>query len=525
MKIPLAEFGGMFPVRGVRGTPPHIADYVLDADLSGGSLKPWRTDLDVSLIANAKSLYEIDGCCVIASLGCHSFAKGNPSPMCDETVYRADGITAPQVATQKNACLGIWWPLSFPDFSAPSVVAPAVPDNESREDVYVAYTVVDNLGRESAPSEPSSLTSVNFGTPLLVSGFPTTYPNGKSIKIYISRQSWVSGDEIVPIEEFSGFFLAKELPIGPASIIAMVDYPGPACMTLDYQPAPTNLHSIVDVEGSQLLGLSNNTLVASIKNTFHAWPSRLATAFYGVAQTLKAGRTMAYVLTDTAPMVVSVPSGCGQLDAFKCEQLQIALPCVSARGAAMHGDTVIFPSNDGLVAMSGSQWSYLPQWDKLSWQALRPDQMIGEVYNNAYFGTTPQGTFRLDLKAEPTRALTWVSMKPTAMHSGSGGHLVFSDASGIHSWGKGFNHRTAIWRRSTGFSIGKTAMSAVRMLGVGKAKLEFYSDTIKTRVSATVGSGKPTRFSPVRANEFGVEISTTGEVESVIIGRSESDVT
>jgi hypothetical protein len=521
--IDIKDFGGMYPARPSAALPGMAADYVLDADLSSNSLKPFRTDQFVESSANAKVLYEVEGCCILKSDdACVSFARGAPSPSCHEIIVKS-GNFKPQFAPFPEACANTWRDLSFPHWDAPTVVAPPVPAQEARrEKLWAIYTVVDDLGRESGPSFPSEPFEVMFGNNLLISGFPTAYPKGKKIRIYLSRPNYAVGSEATNVEEGSGFYLAKEIPIGSASTVVDVAFPGDMCLTWDYTPAPDNLWGITDFRGNILFGISGNALRHCIPNTYHAWPDRYTIQFYGQAQLFVAGKTMGYVLTNEAPMAVTIPAGCTGGNCMGATQLTEALPLVSRRGAAMYGDTVIYPTHDGLVALTGVQWNYFPHWDRDSWQELMPDQMIGAVHDGAYFGSTPRGTFRLDLRnKDPLRSLVWISAKPTAMHGSDMGRLLYADSTGIHNWNRGADRRTAIWRRKT---LGRSALRAysyLQVIGSGSTEVTIYGDGVPVDNETIIGDSN-TRFFPSRNREWGSEISTKSEVVRVIIGDNET---
>jgi hypothetical protein len=525
MTVKFSHFGGLYPVGYWALNAPNIADVAIDVDLGVGTVKPWRTDDFVSGVLGAQALYEVLGCCVLSDPSpCTKYAEGDPSPTCDETVYRTRPGTKPQVATTTGACTGEWRDMSFPNFTAPAVVAPAVPADDRMEQLYAEYTVVDDWGRESAPSAVSIEFYANFGTTLLVSGFPTTYPNGSKIKIYISRAAWASGNEQQPIEEHSSFYLAAEFPIGPASMLVTLGMPGPANITYDYEPAPNDLWDITSFRGGQLLGLSGNAVHASIKHVFHAWPRRFLVRFYGQARRLIAGRQIAYVLTDEAPLMMRIPAGCNEASCFQSQQLATPLPIASAQSAAMFGDTVIYATYDGLVALTGQEHKYFPHWSKADWQKLRPDTMIGEVHDNAYFFTSAGGTFRLGLQEDGLKALTQLSEdKVLALHESSYGRLLMSTPSGVVAWNRGPGYKVAKWERHRAHRGPLRAASVVDIVATGSHQVTLKQGGLDFHTVSNSGDNQG-RICVARGRDFGVKISTSGEVAQVIIGPSITQV-
>lgn len=520
MTIKFYPFGGLYPAGSTALNSAVIADVALDVDLEGGSVKPWRSTQQLQAALGARSLYEIQGCCILTDPSpCTSWAEGNPSTTCSETVYRTSPGLPPQAATHAGACAGDWRALSFPMFPKLSVVAALVPSNETMEFLYAFYTVTDDWGRESAPSMLSDSFYTAFGSSMLFSGFPTAYPNGKSIKIYISRAAWVSGNELGGTEEHSGYYLAQEFPIGPASSTVTLDFPGEMNITWDYEPAPDDLWDISSFRGGQLLGISQNTLRASIKNTFHAWPRKFSVRFYGQARRLIAGRSYAYVLTDEAPMSFRVPAGCSDNSCFQSKQVNKALPIANPRSAAMYGETVVYATAEGLVALTGEEWKMFPHWTTADWQAMRPDTMIGAVYEEAYFFSCFSGTYRLDLRAPAERALTKISTNPLAMHTTTHGRLLMVEGANIVSWDKGGSYLTAKWERHRAALGPIRGASAIDVVGSGAHSITPIADGMALSTITNSGSYQD-RFCPSRARSFGIKISTQGRVEQVIIAGS-----
>ena len=520
MTIKFGPFGGMYPAGPGAFKRSSIADVAIDVDLGEGTVKPWRSGKSVSGVVNSKAMYEIQGCCVLTdSDACTRYAEGNPSTHCAETVYRTKPGTHPQAATHADACNNEWRELSFPQQPKLNAVAAAVPANENLEVLYAVYTIVDNWGRESAPSILSDSFNTAFGAIVQFSGFPTVYQNGKNIRVYISRPMWVSGSEVDTPELHAGFYLATEFAIGPAAVTVTMDFPGEMNITWDYEPAPDNLWDITSFRGGQLLALSENTLRASIKNVFHAWPRRFSVRFYGQARRLIAGSSYAYVLTDEAPMSFRVPAGCNDNSCFQAKQINVPLPIASARSASMYGETVIYATYEGLVALTGEEWKMFPQWTTQQWQALRPETIIGEVHDGAYFFSCAAGTYRLDLRGSAEMALTQISQEVTAMHSTTHGRLLLATSTGIQAWNRGPEYLTAKWENYRSNPGPLRGVSVLDVIATGAYVLSPMSSGVPISTLTLSGTHQG-RFKPTRGRDFGVKISTKGEVVQVIIAGS-----
>jgi hypothetical protein len=304
-----------------------------------------------------------------------------------------------------------------------------------------------------------------------------------------------------------------------------LDFPGPMLTTWDYEPAPDDLYDIQSFRGGQLLGLSGNMVRASIKNAFHAWPQRHAIRFYGEAQRLIVGRNIAYVLTDEAPLAMRVPASCDGPSCFQSRQIDKPLPIASRRSAAMYGDTVIYATYDGLVALTGEEWKYFPHWSREDWRQMRPDNMVGEVHGDSYFLRAGGRVYRLDMRTDSLKALTTISTTGTVLsfHQSTRGHLLIGTNQGIFKWNEGQAKKEAHWSRKQASHGAIRYMSAMHAISLGQATIKVAAGG-SWRVTKTISGRMTNRFMSMRGHDFGIDIKTKGEVSHVIIGASTTQV-
>jgi hypothetical protein len=490
------------------------ADFVLDADLSRSTLRPWRINKPVNDEIGVRSIYE-SACGLTVSSLCHDYAEGVPG--CNGRVFRS-GDGPPMTATDANAVSGQWTRLGFPaNLPAPVLSAASVPsDPVSAQPHSVVYTLVNQFGEESQPSLPSNAVMSDYSTALLVSGLPACDPafQVKEIRIYAERSGFVSGTEKTN-EPDSGFFLKKIVSCGTSSASFDLAGPGDMLETLDYMSPPEDLHSIAAWRSGQLSGLSGNLLWFSIKGKPHAWPADARMRFYGTAIRHLAGVQHGYVLTDEKPFVVQLQSDCKGPRCHRGDHVD-APGIVSARSAAIYGDAVIYATKRGLQILNGFRSQELNFWDQTSWQQMRPDTMIGAVHDGCYFGFTATAGFRLQLTGNPRTALTYLSERPTAIHAGKFDRLYLAEPTGVTRWNEGDAYKEALWRKDD-IRTPYLAMGAARVLG-GSADVEVrHGNSAKAQALGLLPHALVKRFAPYRANTHGITIKTTEEVSRVDI--------
>ncbi len=243
------------------------------------------------------------------------------------------------------------------------------------------YTLVNDLGWESAPSFPSEQVTVDNGIINTVLIPVQTQPNIVAARLY--RTSVNTADVT--------YLLIAEVPAPfPASFIddkaSSALNTGDTLTTTDYDQPPANLRGLLALPGGALVGFAGNELCFSEPGDVYAWPIkyRIPTDFSIVA--IAAINSIVVVLTESFAYLAA---GNNPGD-YAAERLEYPQGCVSKRSVAyLSGAGVLYASPDGLFSITGSG---SPRnmtemlFTREEWQALNPASIIAEAHDDRYFG-------------------------------------------------------------------------------------------------------------------------------------------
>lgn len=260
------------------------------------------------------------------------------------------------------------------------------------------YTLVSDLGWESAPSPVSDTVTVDNGITNTVTIPAQVEPNVVAVRIYRAAIGAADADFL---------FVAEVAPPYPAVYVDTTpsERLGEALITELFDLPPFNLRGLLALPGGSLVGFAGNELCFSEPEYPYAWPRdyRLPTDYNIVA--LGAINSAVVVLTEA---FVYIASGNAPGD-YAMEKLEYPQGCVSKRSVAYaSGAGVLYASPDGLYSVTGSG---APQnttellFSRREWQALNPSTIIGIAHDDRYFGfydATPiggiKGGFILDFR-------------------------------------------------------------------------------------------------------------------------------
>jgi hypothetical protein len=152
------------------------------------------------------------------------------------------------------------------------------------------------------------------------------------------------------------------------------------------------MQGIVALPNGILAGFADTVLCLSEPYLYHAWPFEYRITFaekiVGLAS-IAAGllvvtRRTAYLVSGVAPAAMTVT------------RLEINQACVAKRGVVDMGDYAIYPSPDGLVAVSGNRAELLTQalFTREQWQALTPATISAFEHEGRYVAFYNNGTPR-----------------------------------------------------------------------------------------------------------------------------------
>ncbi|MBA4285472.1 MAG: hypothetical protein C0434_08075 [Xanthomonadaceae bacterium] len=260
------------------------------------------------------------------------------------------------------------------------------------------YTLVNDLGWESAPSFPSEAVTVDNGIINTVTLPLQTQPNIVAARIY---RASVNTTEAV-------YRLLAEVP-APLPYQFVDDklsaevQNGSVLDTVDYDVPPAGLRGLLALPGGALVGFVGNELCFSEPGEPYAWPVkyRLPTDFNIVG--IAAINSIVVVLTEAFAYLAA-----GNLPGdYVMERLEYPQGCVSKRSVAyLSGAGVLYASPDGLFSITGSgpPRNVTEQlFTRREWQELNPASIIAAAHDDRYFAfyQKPDGTkggFVLDFR-------------------------------------------------------------------------------------------------------------------------------
>jgi hypothetical protein len=372
-----------------------------------GDLRPWREPVTVANVPSGRNtIYRMgrdvasDALYWLSWTGVVHAVRGfDPDDTTERTYYTGDGapkvtdnvigLAAPPYPTTSRP-LGVPAPLLAP------IITAGVPGTEEVGNYFYVYTFVTDWGWESAPSPVSNDLETQGDTPITVTNFsapPAGNYNINRMRIYRTEAG----------SETSSFFFVAEIPIGSTNYVDDKTHLAEELPTSTWTTPPADLTNLCALWNGMLAGISGNSVRFCEAYTPYAWPIQ-----YDVVPPDSKpvalgifGQTM-LVLTTGRPVVVAGSSP----DAMDQRMLEMSQACIAPRSTVSMGYGVVWASNDGLCFYGADGPRVLTAGIMLreDWQALRPNTIIGEMYEGLYFGSYDDGTGRKGFFIDPSSA-------------------------------------------------------------------------------------------------------------------------
>ena len=243
------------------------------------------------------------------------------------------------------------------------------------------YTFVNDLGEESAPSEPSATVVRPDGVSATVTT-PTGVPSSASGYAIQTKRIYRAATGNTGTE----FRFVAEIPLGQADYVdVLTDVQlGEVIESTDWDLPPDDLRGILALPNGIMVGFRRNQLCFSAQNRPHAWPVvyrlNTDTDIVGIGNI----DTTVVIGTEAFPYLAigSDPA------AYSMTKLEVPQACVSKRSFAyLTNIGVVFASPDGLIAVAGSgQVRNLTEkvFTRKQWQALNPPSILGVAHDDVY---------------------------------------------------------------------------------------------------------------------------------------------
>ena len=497
-KISIDAFGGLRPRYQRRMGPVNRASVAENLDLSHGSLTPIRQPQPIVQLDECVRSFAIFGCDILADPNpCASFATGVGA--CHRVFGTGVcGYEYPVTARYEPGCsldvispnwvrLGLVQPeaVSFtvpalaPPIAAPSIIQGDQPKREHRD--YV-ITYVSSFGEESAPSLGSADAQdadIDAPATLTIGPRPPVTEGWDIVAIRVYRMMTGNTSGEYPAEEPLYLFVDEIDLAGvpPASEIVFEDdvpasqlsEPAPLDCT---EPPPEGLQGIIELETGSLAGFTGKKLWFSQPFEYHNW-SCWVDLDHCIKGIVEVSGTI-YVATDGRPYTVSSapPEG----DCMCCRSVfrhEEPAPLASdARGMAITPNGAIWPTNDGLVRITGNSMTLVThsEIDETTWRSFYPSTIKGAAYNGEYyaFGRTAfnfdytDGVYADGDVGVQSRMVTY-SYNVDAVHVDKKGYMYIAMGDTIYQWAEGADYEVYRWRSQLLQAHSRLNWSAARL--------------------------------------------------------------
>lgn len=415
--ITVNKFSGVSPMTPPRYLSNESAQTALNCPVWKGSLQPIKGALELTpspltKSGNIKSIYRF-GQSETNQLNhwfhwttdvdvVQGFIAGDTT---ERTYFTGDGN--PKVT---NASLGLSgggsdYPIAAYDIGVPkptgtfTTAKTGTPNaNTTAETRVYTFTYVNSWGEESTPyseTDMSPSTEDVFPGESVVVTMPTGSINNVNVtkkRIYRSAVGTAN----------TSYFFVAEVSLATATYTDSLDGDdlNEELPSLTWVQPPTTLKGLVGMPNGVMAGFSGNDVYFSEPFRPFAWPTQyVQTVGYPVVG-LGVIDTTVVVLTKGRPYFIQG----SHPDSSVMVEADVNQACISKRSIVSMNNHVFFASPDGIVALSPGGSSIVTEslFDKETWQAQSPDDLVACMYESQYIGffdtTSGNGGFVYDMK-------------------------------------------------------------------------------------------------------------------------------
>ena len=389
-----------------------------------GDLRPWRNPLTVATVpAGRKTIYRM-GRDVASDADywlswptvVHAIRGFSADDTTEQTFYTGDGT--PKVTNNVMALASAPYPTTSRPMGipAPATALTSVKDTgEWTGDVvtfFYTYTFVNDWGWESAPAPVSAQLDRESDATTTLSAFAAAPAGNYGIdKIRIYRtQTGASGA--------TEFFFLREIAYGVTTTTDDNRTLGEVLPTTTWLQPPDDLHHLTALWNGMAAGISGNSVRFCEAYVPYAWPLQYD-SIPPDAHPVALGVAGQYllVLTNGRPMLMSGTSP----DSMDQQPVEFSQACVAPESAVSMGAGVAWASMDGLCwwgPSTGPRILTAGLMTRDDWQALKPDTIVGQMYEGLYFGSYDDGSGRKGFFIDPSNptGLYFMDTGYEAMH-------------------------------------------------------------------------------------------------------------
>ena len=416
--------------------------------------------------------------------------------------------------------------LGLPVPSAPTVlgVAGTLDEGALNDTRFYVCTFVNTFGEEGPPSNPTNPVAAGDGQTVNLQ-LPSD-PGGRfalaSVRVY-RLSTGTSGAD---------YLYVGSVAIGTTTMADAVynDMLGEVLQTTLFDAPPTNLKGLVTLAGGVLAGFVGDTVYMSEPGFPYAWPANykhtlphevvgLATISGGLVALTKGNPYMFQGLTPASMMPVKI---------------DLPQSCVSANGIVNLGPVMVYPSPDGLVAISQGNARVLTEkvFTREQWEALNPSTMVCAHWENTlvvFYTQNSVGKCFMFNPLKPDDGIVDLDMGATAvLNDLETDRLYFVDRSSnkIHTFNTG-DLLTFTWRSRP------VDLPTLTNFGAARLYCDDYvaENTFRLLVDSSVFHEQEVRDdlafrlpSGYRGRRFEIEVEGTETIREIHLGKTVSEV-
>lgn len=443
----------------------------------------------------------------------------------ERTYYTGDGVpkwTDNIKALAASPYPNAWRQLGVPAPAAQLTVSAAGGASTTNTTTFVVFTYVTDADEESAPSPASAQVNCKSDATLTITGFGTL-PAGSfginRIRIYMTQAGSSTAD----------FFFQQEIPATATQATwGMQSALGEVLPSRTWLTPPADLHHLSGLWNGMMAGITGRSLRFCESYVPYAWPMAYEIVDPDVSPVaLVTWGQQLVVLTNGNPRLVTGSTP----DALDSQPIQFNQPCVSDTSACEVSDGVVWASADGLAYYGARGPGLLSMGiaTRDDWQTLNPDTMIGFVHEGWYIAFYQDaGAVWRGLMLDPLNpvGLYFLDFGYAAVWRDSLSQAVYclDTAGNISKFNAGAVKVATFKSKAFRQPFPMPAFARGEMVGDGQATIKLYADGV---LKATVAANPNETFTlpgDYYANEYQVEVSTSGDVQGIVFAHSAEEL-
>ena len=512
-----------------------------------GDLRPWRTPLTVATVpAGRQTIYRM-GRDVASDTDywlswptvVHAIRGFSSDDTTEQTFYTGDGT--PKVTNNVMGLASAPYPTTSRPMGlpAPATALTAVKDSGAwtgdAVTYFYTYTFVNDWGWESGPAPVSAQLDRESDATTTLSAFAAAPAGNYAInRIRIYRaQKGTSGA--------AKFFLLREIAYGVAtaadSTVEIQEADILPTFNTDvigsaWLPAPDDLSHLTALWNGMAAGISGNAVRLCEAYYPYAWPLNYE-AIPPDSKPVALGVAGQYllVLTDGRPLLMTGTSP----DSMDEAPLEFSQACIAPRSVASMGAGVAWASKDGLcwwgpstgpriLTAGDSSRNIPPCMTREDWQALKPETIIGRMYEGLYFGSYDDGSGRKGFMIDPANptGIYFLDTGYESMHFDElQDQLYVLSGTSVQRWDAGTTFMTVRAKSKTFRAPAPTNFACAEVVADAyPVTFRVFADGVLKHTQA-VASRNPFHLpAGFMALDWQFEVETTGAVQGCAVASS-----